>query len=283
MKLVAAALIALLMAAPEPTPQEIRARLNTYLTGYEPKLSELIADERVTQRDEPKRGGGPPESHLKRTLFSEVAFIALPGGAGWLGFRRVIKVDDKPVFDTLGALNATLASGAADNFAKARNMLTESARFNLGTPRTINLPNLPLEVLQAQHAGRFSVRIAGSERIEGHQTTKLVFVENVTPTIIRSLDNSDMRSIVSAFIEPNTGRLWRADVIIRDPRPSVVEFDHIVSVTFQENRSLGLLVPAKMREDFFAGADRRAWGEAIYTNYRRFQTSARIVPQGEGF
>ncbi len=153
MRIAAVALFALMMAAPEPTAQEIRARLNTYLTEYEPKLSELIADERVVQQDEPKRGAARPESILKRTLLSEVAFIALPGGAGWLGFRRVLKVDDKPVFDTLGALNATLASGPQDNFAKARNMLTESARFNLGTPRTINLPNLPLEVLQAQHAG----------------------------------------------------------------------------------------------------------------------------------
>lgn len=272
------ALVSLMLSAPGPTVQEIRARLNTYLTDYEPKLSELIADERVVQRDELK-SGGPRETELKRTLFSEVAFIALPGGAGWLGFRRVLKVDDKPVFDTLGALNATLASGPQDNFAKARDMLTESARFNLGTPRTINLPNLPLEVLQAQHAGRFSVRIAGSERIDGHPTVKLVFVENVTPTIIRAQDGSDMRSIVSALIEPETGRLWRADVIIRDPRPSVVEFDHIVSVTFAQNRGLGLLVPARMREDFFAGVDRKAWGEATYTNYRRFQTSARILPQ----
>ncbi len=109
-----------------------------------------------------------------------------------------------------------------------------------------------------------------------------MFVENVTPTIIRALDGSDMRSIVSAFVEPDTGRLWRADVIIRDPRPSVVEFDHIVSVTFEENRALGLLVPSRDAGGLFPGADRKAWGEATYTNYRRFQTSARIVPQGEG-
>ena len=99
------------------------------------------------------------------------------------------------------------------------------------------------------------------------------------PTIVRELDGSDMRSIISAFVEPETGRLWRADVIIRDPRPTVLQFDHIVSVTFEENRALGLLVPARMREDFFSADDRKAWGEATYTNYRRFQTSARIVPQ----
>jgi hypothetical protein len=172
-----------------------------------------------------------------------------------------------------------LVSGQADDYAKARSTLRESARFNLGAPRTINLPNLPLEILRRQHANRFSVRIAGTERINGHRTTKLVLVENVSPTIIQEFVGHDMRSIVSAFVEPDTGRLWRADVIIRDPRPTVVEFDYVVSVRFEENRGFGLLVPSRMREDFFAGEDRKAWGDATYTNYRRFQTSARILPQ----
>jgi len=280
MRLVAVAVIGLVLTAPEPTPQEIRARLTAYLAEYEPKLSELIADERVVQHDVPIHDGRPGSEPIRRRrLTSEVAFIALPGNAGWLGFRRVLKVDDAPVVDTLGALTATLASGLKEDYARARIMLNESARFNLGKPRTINLPNLPLESLQGQHAGRFSIRIAGSQRIGGRRTTKLVLVENVSPTIVREFDGSDMRSIISAFVEPDTGRLWRADVIIRDPRPTVVQFDHIVSVTFEENRALGLLVPSRMREHFFSAADRKAWGDSTYTNYRRFQTSARIVPQ----
>jgi hypothetical protein len=282
MRAVAAAAIALWIAAPTPTAQEVRARLSVYLAEYEPRLSELIADERLVQHDVPRKEGRPgADLFLKRTLQSEVAFIALPGDAGWLGFRRVLQLDAKPVADTLGSLNAVLASGAKDDYARARVMLNDSARFNLGTPRTINLPNLPLEVLHARHAGRFSIRVAGSERIAGRHTVKLVLVENVTPTIIRAFDGSQMRSIVSAFVEPDTGRLWKADVITRDPRPARVEFDHVVSVTFEEHRVLGLLVPAKMREDFFAGPDRRAWGDATYSNYRRFQTSAGIVPQPE--
>lgn len=280
MKAIAVAALALWIGAPQPTAQEVRSRLNAYLTEYEPKLSELIADERLIQHDVPRKEGRPgADLFLKRTLQSEVAFIALPGEAGWLGFRRVLQLDARPVDDTLGSLHSVLASGAQDDYARARVMLNDSARFNLGTPRTINLPNLPLEVLHARHAGRFAIRIAGSERIAGHHTVKVVLVENVTPTIIRAFDGSQMRSIVSAFVEPETGRLWRADVITRDPRPAQVEFDHVVSVTFQESRSLGLLVPAKMREEFFAGPDRKAWGDATYTNFRRFQTSARIVPQ----
>ena len=275
---IAVAALALSILAPEPTAQDVRTRLNTYLDGYEPKLSELIADEFMEQRnvrgDNPVGGVGPTEF---RTLRSEVAFIALPGDAGWMGFRRVLRVGGRAVDDTLGSLNSVLAGGAVDDYARARAMLTDSARFNLGTPRTINLPNLPLELLHPRHAHRFSFRLAGEDRVRGKRTVKLVLVENVTPTIIRAVDNSDIRSIISAFVEPETGRLWRADVIARDPRPTRWTFDHVVSVEFKEERLLRLLVPATMHEDFFAGQNRKAYGKASYGNYRRFQTSARIV------
>jgi len=32
-----------------------------------------------------------------RRIHSEVAFVSLPGDAGWLGFRRVVKVNGKIV------------------------------------------------------------------------------------------------------------------------------------------------------------------------------------------
>lgn len=281
MKAIAAALLGLLILAQKPTAQDIREQLNAYLTSYEPRLSELIADESMTQRNargdsRSSAGAGPREL---RSIKSEVAFIALPGDAGWMGFRRALKVDNESVEDRLGSLNAVLANGAVDDYSRARQMLADSARFNLGTPRTINLPNLPLEILHPRHAKRFSIRIAGDERIRGHQTIKLVLVENVSPTIIRSYDNHDMRSIVSAFVEVETGRLWRAEVITRDPAPTRITFDHVIAVEFKEDRALGLLVPATMHEVFFAGENRKASGDATYSNYRRFQTSARIVPQ----
>jgi hypothetical protein len=158
-------------------------------------------------------------------------------------------------------------------------MLADSARFNLGSPRTTNLPNLPLEILHPRHTRRFSVRITGKERVGGRSTTKLVFVETSTPTIIRAYDGGDMRSIVAAFVDVKTGQLWRADVITRDPRDDKFAFDYVISVEFRNNKQFGLLLPSTMHEDFFAGVNRRAWGDANYTNYRRFQTSARIIPQ----
>jgi hypothetical protein len=58
-----------------------------------------------------------------------------------------------------------------------------------------------------------------------------------------------------------------------------LKFEHVVSVEFQQHRELRLLVPATLHEQFFADDNRDAPGDAAYRNYRRFQTSARIVPQ----
>ena len=65
-----------------------------------------------------------------------------------MGMSHAIDGLIKSVRATAASLNAALSSGAKDDYAKARAMLADSARFNLGTPRTTNLPNLPLELLR---------------------------------------------------------------------------------------------------------------------------------------
>lgn len=279
MKLLVVA-IGIVAAFQSPGADDLSLGLRRYLLDYEPRLSELIADEQMKQHDVPEREGRPgADAFAKRTLRSEVAFIALPGGAGWLGFRSVITVDGTAVAASASSLGEALPAGPQSDYAKARTMLADSARFNLGEPRTINLPNLPLEMLHPRHAKRFSVRTTGRETVRGKRTTRLVFVETVSPTIIRATDGGDMRSIITAWVETTNGRLWRAEVITRDTRQAAAPFDNLVSVSFREHESLGLLVPQAMREEFFAGEGRRAWSDASYSNYRRFQTSARILPQ----
>ena len=274
---VAFAAIAILQGS---NAEVLRARLHAYLTDYQPKLSALIADEVMVQQNvhgpKPTGGAGPRQF---RTIRSEVAFIALPGDQQWLGFRRVNKVGNDAVDAQASSLATVLAAGDQDDYAKAKAMLAESARHNLGSPRTTNLPNLPLEFLHPRHAARFSVQEDGEERVEGRRTVRLVFVEQATPTLITAQDSASMRSVVTAWIERDSGRLWRADVITRDPAKGQWAFDHVVSVRFRAQPKLGLLVPANMLEQFFAGENRLGTSDASYTNYRRFQTSARIVPQ----
>ena len=114
----------------------IRDRLDLYLIAYEPQLSGLVADERMTQRDgiSPLALGQSHGPTKNREIISEVAFIALPGEAGWLGFRRVTMVNGKKIADAGPSLALVLSDGAKDDYDQARLLLARSAEHNLGFP-----------------------------------------------------------------------------------------------------------------------------------------------------
>ena len=88
--LATAAALAMLLTAQARDALAIRDLLDAYLIAYEPQLSALVADEEMTQRQ-------PGRMVTNRRIHSEVAFVALPGNAGWLGFRRVVKVNGKAI------------------------------------------------------------------------------------------------------------------------------------------------------------------------------------------
>ncbi len=279
--LVLALALRALLAAQADTGDAIRDRLDKYLIAYEPQLSALIAEERMSQRDAPGRGAvvtaAPDTKH--RSMVSEVAFIGLPGEAGWLGFRRVVTLNGKAVSDGGPPLAVLLTDGARDDFDQARLLLTQSAEHNLGLPRTTNLPNLPLEFLHPRNRHRLHHRIDATEKIRGSQTTLMVFQEHSTPTIIRRPEGGDMQSLVRAWVETATGRLIRAEVRTRDARLGVLAaFDNVIRVDFRLEPKLDLLVPYEMEEIFFAGRFREGSGTARYTNYRQFKTAGRVVP-----
>ncbi len=270
------------VAAQAPALDDTLARFDAYLSGYEPKLSEIIADELMIQEMSlpfsrtllPRAADSVSRSRVRRRIQSETAFVSLPGNAAWLGIRHVKSVNNQPV-DGSSASLATSLQAPSDDAARA--LLRSSAQFNLGLPRTTNLPNLPLEFLHQRNRRRLIYRLDGTERIRGADTTRVVFIERITPTVIADPDGVDMPSTVRAWID-RTGRLLRAEVTTfrsLNARDAV----NTLRVEFTEHAALGLLVPREMRETFPVDPPRVGTGVAHYSNFRRFQTSARIVPQ----
>lgn len=250
-----------------------RDRLDQYLLAYEPQLSAIVADEQMTQRTRERQW---VVTH--RRIHSEVAFIALPGNAGWMGFRRVLKVNGKDIKDRGVPLTQLMSEGASDDYDQARLRLADSAAHNLGAPRTINLPNLPLELLHPRHRHRFAREVFGREKVRGTETVLLRFNEFSSPTIIQQPGASDMKTVVWAWIEPESGRLLRAQVSTRDIRIGMLPFDAVIRVDFKHDAKVGMLVPGEMSETFFVGRGGSGSGTAKYSNYRKFQTAGRIVP-----
>ena len=253
--------------------EPVLERLDAYLDKYEGELGSLIADEAFLQEEPVLPGNSRP--NLRR-LESEVAFLRLPGDGDWIGFRRVKRVDRKAVDDRHQTLMALLSVSSSDSIAQAKLLVAQSSEFNLGTPRTINMPGLPLELIHRRHRPRFDVALEGRDRVRGHDVLKLLFTERTEPSIVFFGGRLALLSRVRAWVDPNTGELHRAHVLFT----STARLRSLprIDVEFERHPSLGLLVPTRMDEMFLLQAGGLGTGRATYSNFRRFGTSARIVP-----
>ncbi len=268
--------------SPAEVPSALPRQLRAYLTTYEASLGEVVATERMTQRTGPHilSDGETNTSGAPRVLESEVAFVGLPGGAGWLGYRDVLRRNGRPLRRTGPPLSDLLAVDRTESLDRARALLIASAAHNLGAPRTINLPTLPLEFLHERNMHRITLSTAtpqpeGRGECRGH---RLEFRETSVPTLIQRPQGGDMPSRVIAWVEPGTGRLCKAEVRTRDAGGGDDAVEAVVRVEFEREAAVGLTVPKRMEEEFFVPPLGRGTGEATYSNYRRFRTSGRLVP-----
>ena len=245
----------------------LRAALDAYLVAYQPQLSGLAADEQMVQRDQSMAAFNTGRARV-RTITAQVAFAPLPGGAGWLGFRRVLSVNRAAIKDPGPSLADLADDPNPDDVDQAFLLAAESTRHNMGAIR-INLPLVPLEMLHARNRARFTARVDGPEREGGAATVRLVFEETGRPTLVQREGGGDMPSRITAWVEPGSGRLHRARVVSHDERPGRAGPDAVLDVRFKANTALGLLVPAEMNEEFGTSPGRKGVGKATYTNYRK--------------
>lgn len=288
------ALLALLgevIARQRAEPEAVRSRLHTYLSAYEEQLRTVVAEERMRQWPMRDAGAGSVflgarvgsvrrDSSRVRILESDVAFVSLPGNAGWLGYRDVRQVGGRAVRRKGPSLEDLLKATSDDARERAMVLLLESARHNLGAPRTINLPSLPLELLHQRNQARYVIETSSGDQAGDCQALRLDLAETARPSIIQRPEGGDIPTRVSAWVEPETGRLCKAEVRMRDARIGVPDFTAIVTVEFAYHDGLDLTVPMRMLEVFFIPQRSFGESEATYANYRRFTTSGRLLPPG---
>lgn len=263
-----------------PTAEQVLARLDAYFDTYRPGLGRLVAEERLVQYVARGTGSGVNAIRITREIHSDVAFIDLPGNAGWLGFRDVRTVSNKDVREPGPSLAEVLMKSGEDKFEQARALLLAGARHNLGEARTTNLPTVPLELLRHRHRFRYDVRIEGYDKVEGRRTAMVVLDEESTPSLIRRGDGGDLMARVVGWVEPDSGQLWRAEVRLEDPRLIFAKRHRptTLRVHFKMHKELGVIVPDKMEEWFFDSVHGGGFGESRYRNFRRFDTATRLLP-----
>ena len=270
------------------TLEDVLEAASAYVRQYEAELGAMIADERYDQKMSASR-----RRDTRQRLDSHFLFLRLPGTNEWLGFRDVYALNGRQVRPRDDRLAALLIDPTADVAKRARAIVEESSKYNLGRrDHTVNVPPLVLDWITERVRSRLAFSKLGEERIRGVQTWRIGFKEISRPTLVRTPLGDDVQSEGSYWIEPDTGRILETELISHidiGPRASeqalalsagrwgrVRTVKALVRVSYRPDSRLSVLVPVEMREKLEVLPYGTAEGTAKYTNFRRFEATARI-------
>lgn len=249
-----------------------------YVMQFRTTFSQVIGIERYQQtvrRSTVHRG---PRT---RRLDSEVFMTSVGNPDTYMTVRSVLKVDGRPVTGAQNRVATILATTGSDRWDQLKTLASEGARYNLGfVGRTFNDPTLALTFLGAGLRDRFAFSTLESSRSDGAWIHRLQFTETTRPSLIRD-DRDDLDAEVSGTIDVNDeGGILATN--LRVVIPSRVTAS--VRVNYRYESKLKMMVPWSMTEDY-RNDDGRDRGvtlitcEARYSDYRRFETSGRLLPQ----
>ena len=251
-----------------------------YVMRYQQELTSVVADETYTQSvvaQVPRDGLRP----LKTALTSEIFFM-FTVGHDWMAIRDVqevngVALEDRP--DLRQALRDLPATAVAAQFK------SYNSRFNVGrVSRNFNEPTLSLLPLDDRHRPRFAFERARVRQSDDGPLVSLRFKERRGPTLIRNLDGSNAFAAGEVTVEPGTGRVTKAILAV-----TIGSVRATLSTTYGFEERLGIVVPRRFGEHYEDGVAsrpgvntglRQAYEEilceATYSNFRRFEVSARI-------
>jgi len=265
-------------AAPSQTLDDLLAAAASYLDTYAKKFSVVVAEEQYIQtRKGPTATALVSTQPSRRELRSDVMLLNL-GDSDWTQFRDVYEVDNAPVRDHETRLQGLLENPAAGAMIQAQRIAQESASFNLGVTRNINVPTMALTYLSRGHQARSKFEPAGSATIEGERAQIVKFRETATPSLIATPYGTVATS----------GRFWIVPVsgdVLRTELTCVVtnsaRLTGTTTVVYAVAQAIGLRVPLEMDEEYQLGGmvDR---GHATYSNFRAFTVDTKTLKRSGG-
>ena len=246
-----------------------------YVVEYERVFRDIAAEEDYRQRSP---GAGAGEAAAWRRTRADVVFAHLPPPIPWGSFRDVFELNGQEVRGRDARLERLFRDNPGSAVARAEAILAESARYNIGPQRTVNLPTLPLLFLHPQNQARFSFELKRPK--EGAaESVELAFREVTRPTIVRDrrIDRGRERgNDLPAqgrlpWIDPRRGTVLRSEVVFRF-RPA--ESRAAITTEYRVEPRLTVWVPAEMRERY-EGPDFDGVTEAValYSGFRQFQVT----------
>jgi len=257
----------MLAAGSAPSQKAVLARAGAFVARYTDELPRLVATETMTQDLTPPPG--QPFYQTRQRAVAEFAWVTLPGEFEAIGFRDVIEVNGVPVGSERTQLVDLLHGSGGATWSQARAIVEQSARHNLAPgSRNFNLPTVAVFFLHPELQARFSWK----RRSEASAPLwEVEFRERDRPTLIRQGDGRPVFSRGRVWIETATGAVLRTDLAL--------EFDRVaytLTTRFTRVASMDLVLPTSLDERYTT-PEEIVTGSATYTNYRRFQTGARLI------
>jgi hypothetical protein len=263
-----------------PDLKTVLGRAAAYVDEFREKLSGIVAEETYRQQEIPGE---------RRETRSDLLLVRSETFPRWLQFRDTFEVDGEPVRDRADRLTTLFLQPAASAKAQAERIGEESSRYNLGAVlRTINVPVMPLMFLERDIQTRLRfTRTNDSEQPAvpadapgqfrvASEVWVVRFEERERPTIVRDpRTRGDVLTRGRFWIEPDTGRVLMSEMRSNHP---MVRAD--VTVSYQSEPLLGLLVPIAMHETYTnmrlpSRVRSRIWrrieATATYGKFRQFQ------------
>ena len=272
---------ALLFGAPAgPDVRKVVERAGRWVEQFERDFISVVADEQYEQLA--SDGAGVVDLH--RRLRSELLFLRPEAGESWVAVRNVLSYadDGEPAIEVPNSrdrLTRALSVGRSDGRTALRRLADESALFNIGElARNFNTPTLALQFLDDAHRDRFRFRFDGAEQISGEDLWRLAYQEREHPTMIQA-NFRDTELVGRIWIRASDGAIVRTRLeLTAKPRAAFSGLHTVITVEYATDEKLNRLVPATMQEDYLeSGGGHRVTGNAVYSNYRVFETSARVV------
>ncbi len=263
--------------APSPALKRLLGLTGGWVERFAEDSTFIVGEERYEQEYRVRDGSSWRTE--RRVVLSEIVLVKTQEedarrGYPWVQFRDAIEVDGNSLPDHRGRLERLFAEVSGSSYARARALIQESARLNLGPfVREINVPSFALFFLHPRNQARLRFELKGETTIGGAQAAVLAFRERERPTMIRSPGREDRPARGTVWVDPATGAVLKTDLEVDADRHWVTDTE----VAYRFEHGVDAWVPATMGEHHHRGSDEFIDCTARYSNYRRFVTSARMI------
>jgi hypothetical protein len=256
---------------------ELLDRLAAYVLTFQTDFSRIIGTEHYMQVAHDLNW-----KVRTREMQSDIFFVGTGDDSGAMTVRSVRRVDGRSLPDASLGIDQALALPPSRRLERLKALADLGARYNLGTlQRNFNDPTLPLMLAALIQQSRFRYTIEGAATVDGHAVTRLAFREVARPTVIRGRDGVSVPAMGRLWVDDG-GTVWRTELrAATHDRDTLVDATAVIRVGYGRDAKLGIMVPVSMDEDYRYGDQARVMfvgGHASYDGYRRFETSARVVP-----